>query len=106
MTRRFAAPPAAVWQAHVDPALICRWMPGPPRWGMPRCGPAPRPGGLIRIDWAGPDGAAFHLTGSYLDLTPGRRLLHVSACTCRTPAPTTGWKRCSSTMARAARGCG
>jgi len=37
VTRRFAAPPEAVYKAHIEPALVQKWMLGPDGWTMPVC---------------------------------------------------------------------
>jgi len=35
VTRRFAAPPEAVYRAHTDPKLVQKWMLGKARWQDP-----------------------------------------------------------------------
>lgn len=76
-TRRFAAPPDLVYRAHVEPELLRRWMLGPDGWTITHCVSDARPGGAIRVDWADGNGASFHITGHYVELQPGRRILHV-----------------------------
>src|SRR5262245_8271536 len=51
VTRRFAAPPEAVYRAHTDPQLIQKWLLGPDGWTMPVCISEARPGGKIRYEW-------------------------------------------------------
>src|SRR5215471_21833564 len=51
VTRRFAAPPEAVYRAHTDPKLLQKWLLGPDGWTMPVCISDPRPGGKIRYEW-------------------------------------------------------
>jgi uncharacterized protein YndB with AHSA1/START domain len=76
VTRRFAAPPEAVYRAHTDPALVQKWLLGPEGWTMPVCQLDPRPGGKIRYEWArGNQG--FYLTGEILEMDPPRRIVHV-----------------------------
>jgi uncharacterized protein YndB with AHSA1/START domain len=87
VTRRFAAPPDLVFRAHVDPALIQRWLLGPEGWTMPVCLSDPRPGGAIRFEWADGSGNGFHLTGEYLEIEPGRRILHVERMFLPDPTP-------------------
>jgi uncharacterized protein YndB with AHSA1/START domain len=77
VTRRFAAPPKAVYRAHTDPKLIQKWMLGPEGWTMPVCISEARPGGKIRYEWSNGNGDEFYLTGEYLELEPDRRTVHV-----------------------------
>ena len=77
VTRRFAAPPEAVYRAHTDPKLIGQWLLGPPGWTMPVCINDARPNGQIRYEWTNGKGGDFHLTGEYLELEPPRRIVHV-----------------------------
>ena len=52
VTRRFAAPPEAVYRAHTEPKLIQKWLLGPDGWTMPVCVNEARPGGkrVVKID--------------------------------------------------------
>jgi uncharacterized protein YndB with AHSA1/START domain len=77
VTRRFAAPPEAVYRAHTDPQLIQRWLLGPDGWTMPVCISEAHPGGNMRYEWTNGKGAGFHLTGEYLELEPYNRIVHV-----------------------------
>ena len=77
VTRRFAAAPEAVYRAHVDPAIVQRWMLGPPGWSMPMCVSDPRPGGKLRYEWSDGQGDGFHLTGEFVELEPFSRIVHV-----------------------------
>lgn len=77
VTRRFAAPPALVFRAHVEPGLIQRWMTGPEGWEMPVCQNDCRPGGSFRFEWSDGKGMGFHATGEYLEVEPDKRILHV-----------------------------
>lgn len=77
VTRRFAAAPEAVYRAHVDPAIVQRWMLGPPGWSMPVCVSDPRPGGKLRYEWSDGKGHGFHLTGEFVELVPFSRIVHV-----------------------------
>src|SRR5579864_5583704 len=76
VTRRFAAPPAAVYRAHTDPKLIQQWLLGPEDWTMPVCINEARPGGKIRYEWTNPKQGAFHLTGEYIELKPYSKIVH------------------------------
>jgi uncharacterized protein YndB with AHSA1/START domain len=87
VTRRFAAPPEAVYRAHTEPALIQKWLLGPEGWTMPVCISEPRPGGKIRFEWSNGKGEGFHLTGEYLELVPFSRIVHVERMHLPDPTP-------------------
>jgi uncharacterized protein YndB with AHSA1/START domain len=87
VTRRFAAPPEAVYRAHTEPALIQKWLLGPDGWTMPVCVSEPRPGGKIRFEWSNGKGEGFHLTGEYLELAPFSRIVHVERMYLPDPTP-------------------
>jgi uncharacterized protein YndB with AHSA1/START domain len=87
VTRRFVAPPEAVYRAHTDPALLQQWMLGPEGWTMPVCISEPRPGGKIRFEWKNGAGQGFHLTGEYLELNPYSRIVHVERMFLPDPTP-------------------
>jgi uncharacterized protein YndB with AHSA1/START domain len=87
ITRRFAAPPEAVYRAHVDPALVQKWMLGPDGWTMPVCLVDPRPGGKIRYEWSNANGDGFYMTGEWLELDPPRRIVHVARMHLPGPTP-------------------
>lgn len=74
--RDFRHPPAKVWRALTEPALIRHWMAvdGHP---MTRCEIDPRPGGSFHYAWAGPDGASFFFSGPILAATPPTHMTHV-----------------------------
>ena len=77
ITRRFAAPPEAIYRAHTDPEIIQKWMLGPDGWTMPVCNIDARLGGTFRYEWANAKGMSFHITGELLALEPPRRIVHV-----------------------------
>jgi len=87
VTRRFTAPPEAVYRAHTDPKLIQKWLLGPEGWTMPVCISEARPGGKIRYEWKDKNGNGFHLTGEYLELEPGKRIVHVERMFLPEPTP-------------------
>ena len=65
VTRRFAAPPEAVYRAHTDPKLIQKWLLGPEGWTMPVCINEAKPGGKFRYEWTHGKGGKFHITGEF-----------------------------------------
>jgi uncharacterized protein YndB with AHSA1/START domain len=75
--RRFKAPPETVWRAHMEPALLQKWLLGPDGWSMPVCINEAKPGGNIRYEWSNGQGAGFYLTGEYIALEPHSRIVHV-----------------------------
>lgn len=87
VTRRFAAPPEAVYRAHVEPELVRKWMLGPDGWTMPVCLSDARPGGQIRYEWSNGKGGGFHLTGEFVALEPFRRIVHVERMHLPDPTP-------------------
>ena len=76
ITRRFAAPPAAVWDAHMQPELIRQWLCGDGGTTMPVCENDPRVGGLIHYEWREPDGSGFYLTGVFELVDAPHRSIH------------------------------
>lgn len=87
VTRRFAAPPEAVYRAHSEPKLIQKWMLGPDGWTMPVCVCEARPGGKIRYEWADGKGGGFYLTGEFVELVPFSRIVHVERMHLPDPCP-------------------
>ncbi len=87
VTRRFAAPPEAVYRAHIEPNLIQKWMLGPEGWTMPVCINDARPGGKIRYEWADGKGGGFYMTGEFLELVPFSRIVHVERMHLPDPTP-------------------
>lgn len=87
VTRRFAAPPEAVYRAHTEPELIQKWLLGPAGWTMPVCISEAQPGGKIRYEWTNGKGGAFYLTGEYLELEPSSRIVHVERMHLPEPTP-------------------
>ena len=87
VTRRFNAPPEAVYRAYTEPALLQKWMLGPEGWTMPVCMIEPRSGGKIRYEWSDGKGRGFYLTGEFIELDPPRRIVHVERMHMPDPTP-------------------
>jgi len=87
VTRRFAAPPEAVYRAHTDRQLIQKWLLGPEGWTMPVCIIEAKPGGKFRYEWTDSNGHGFYLTGEYLELEPYSRIVHVERMHLPDPTP-------------------
>jgi uncharacterized protein YndB with AHSA1/START domain len=77
VTRRFAASPELIYRAHTEPALIQKWLLGPPGWTMAVCINEATPRGRIRYEWTDGKGGGFYLTGEYVELIPFRKIVHV-----------------------------
>ena len=77
VTRDFKAPRTLVWQAHVDPNLMKRWLVGYPGWSMPVCDMDVRPGGRYRWRWrSDADGAEFGFVGEFKEVDEPALLSH------------------------------
>ena len=87
VTRRFAAPPEAVYRAHTDPKIVQQWMLGPEGWTMPVCQSDLRPGGRIRYEWKHPNKGGFYLTGEFVELTPFSKIVHIERMHLPDPTP-------------------
>ncbi len=78
VVRSFKAPRALVWRAFTDPALVTRWMLGPPGWTMPVCEMDVRTGGAYRWRWRSDDGGMeFGFYGTFTEVEPEVRTVHV-----------------------------
>ncbi len=87
VTRRFAAPPEAVYRAHTEPPLIQKWLLGPDGWTMPVCINEARPGGQFRYEWANAKGAGFYIAGEFLELQPYSKIVHIERMYLPDPTP-------------------
>lgn len=77
VVRSFRAPRALVYRAYSEPALIQRWMLGPPGWTMPVCEMDARVGGSYRWRWRSEDGTQeFGFFGVFREVDPGVRTVH------------------------------
>ncbi|HEX6244147.1 MAG TPA: SRPBCC family protein [Polyangiales bacterium] len=77
VTRSFKAPKALVYRAYTEPALLRRWMLGPPGWAMTVCEMATRVGDSYRWRWRNEqDGTEFGFSGVFREIEPGVRMVH------------------------------
>jgi uncharacterized protein YndB with AHSA1/START domain len=76
ITRAFDAPRQAVFDALTQPALLRRWLLGPPGWSMPTCEVDPRVGGSIRYEWQNDNGSRMGLSGVFREVIAPERLVH------------------------------
>jgi uncharacterized protein YndB with AHSA1/START domain len=75
ITRAFHAPRDKVYQCFTTPALLKRWLLGPPGWTMPVCEVDLRIGGGYRHAWRSEGGESMGLTGIFRDIVPNERLV-------------------------------
>ena len=80
VTRSFRAPRALVYRAYTEPALVRRWLLGPPGWTMPICEMDVRVGGQYRWRWQSDDkGNEFGFSGTFREVQPPSRIVHTEA---------------------------
>jgi len=78
VVRAFNAPRALVFDAWTKPALVQRWMLGPPGWTMPVCEMDVRPGGKFNWRWrSDKEGAEFGFTGEFREVVRPSRIVHI-----------------------------
>ncbi len=77
ITNSFQASAARVFEALTKPALIRRWMLGPPGWTLAICKTNPVTGGEFRYLWHNEGGEEQGMSGSYQTVDPPHRLVHV-----------------------------
>ena len=75
LTRVVRAPRAAVFGACTTPDEVARWW-GPRGFTVPSVDLDPRPGGRYRIAMRPPEGAVFHVSGEFREVTPPSRLAY------------------------------
>jgi len=76
LTRSFDAPCDLVFAALTKPALVQRWLLGPPGWTMPVCEIDLRVGGAYRYVWRHADGREMGMCGIYREIARPHRLVH------------------------------
>ena len=79
MTRVFDAPRALVFTALTDPALVQRWLLGPPGWAMVVCRIDLRVGGSFRYEWKHQDGRTLGMSGVYREIQPPEKTVHLES---------------------------
>ncbi len=76
VTRRFAAPRELVYRAHLEPALIQRWL-GTARMDWAVCEVDARVGGTFRYEWTrASDDWRMGIRGTFVELVPCSRIVH------------------------------
>lgn len=75
IVRTFDAPRRLVFEAHTNPALVRRWLLGPPGWTMVVCEIDLRVGGAYRYLWRNVDGAQMGLGGIHREIVVPERIV-------------------------------
>jgi uncharacterized protein YndB with AHSA1/START domain len=75
LTRSFAAPPALLWRALTDPALLLRWQ-WAQDWPMVTCSMDLRPDGAFRWVWQTAPDRLMGVSGRFLVVEAPQRLIH------------------------------
>lgn len=78
MTRVFDAPREMVFEAFTKPELLKRWF-GPRGWSLVDCEVDLKVGGAFRFVLQGPDGKNMGMRGTYRELMPPERSVHVES---------------------------
>jgi uncharacterized protein YndB with AHSA1/START domain len=77
VTRQFNAPRELVYRAHTEPALVVKWMLGPPGWSMPVCEMDVRPGGKYKWRWRSDEGGKeFGFFGTFTEVNAPAKVVH------------------------------
>ena len=74
MSRSFAAPRELVFEAYTTPALLKRWLLGPPGWTMTVCEMDLRVGGAYRYEWLKDDGTVMGMGGVLREVVAPERM--------------------------------
>jgi uncharacterized protein YndB with AHSA1/START domain len=99
VTRSFKAPRALVYRAYTEPALVRRWMLGPPGWSMPVCEMDVREGGNYRWRWRNnEDKSEFGFAGVFREVEPEARIVHTQVYDPGTHGVGMGGGEASATM--------
>lgn len=80
LTRIIDAPPAKLFRAWTEPALMVQWF-APRPWTVVRAETDPRPGGSSLVVMRSPEGTEFPNRGVYLDVVENEMLVLTDAYT-------------------------
>lgn len=74
ISRDFDAPRELVYRCYTEPALIRKWMSGPPGWAFDICEVDLRVGGAYRYVWGHVDGSRMGMQGVFREIKPAQKL--------------------------------
>ena len=76
MTRVFNAPRHLVYEAHINPELLKRWLGAFGDWSLVECEIDLRVGGSLRYVWRNKvNGTAMGMSGTYREIVPNERIV-------------------------------
>lgn len=75
ITRSFDAGRELVFDCHTKPALVRRWLTGPPGWTLPVCDIDLKVGGRYRYVWRSPEGTDMGMGGVFREIARPERLV-------------------------------
>lgn len=75
ITRAFDAPRDLAFDCHTRPALVRRWLTGPPGWTLPVCDIDLKVGGHYRYVWRSPEGTDMGMGGTFREIVRPERLV-------------------------------
>jgi uncharacterized protein YndB with AHSA1/START domain len=78
LTRIFNAPRRLVYEAFSKPELLKQWF-GPRGWSLTTCEVDYRVGGGFRFIMTGPDGTEMAMRGTYKEIAPPERSVHMES---------------------------
>ena len=75
LSRTVNAPRHLVYEAHIKPEHLRRWLGFPEGWTMPICEIDARPGGAWRYGWRQDSGGEMIMGGIVKDIVPNERIV-------------------------------
>lgn len=73
--RTFDAPRGLVWDTMTKPALLKRWLTGPPGWSLEVCEVDLKVGGAYRYEWHNANGSKMGMGGVHREIICPERLV-------------------------------
>lgn len=76
VTRVFDAPRRLVFEAHIRPELVLRWLWGPDDWPLVECTIDARVGGRFRYVWRHAEKGDMAMRGEFREIVAPARIVH------------------------------
>lgn len=76
VSRTFDAPRKLVFEAHIKPEIVKRWLYGPEDWQLAVCEIDPKPGGKLRYVWRNKEKGDMGMGGVFREVVPPERIVH------------------------------